>query len=61
MFDFTDPDNEVAAQLFTEVVASLAAAFSSYTNDPSMGNRISKIQRDSIGFAASLSQAVEDA
>ena len=61
MFDFTDPGNEVATQLFTEVVASLAAAFSNYTNDPAMGNRISNIQRDSVGFAVSLSQAVEDA
>lgn len=61
VFDFTNPGNEVAAQLFTEVVGSLAAAFSSYTNDPSMGNRIANIQRDSVGFSASLSQAVEDA
>ena len=60
-FDFTQPDNEVANQLFTEVVASLAGAFSRYTNDPAMGNRILNIQRDSIGFAASLSQTVEDA
>lgn len=61
VFDFTAPGNEVATQLFTEVVASLAAAFSRYTNDPTMGNRISNIQRDSVGFAVSLSQAVEDA
>ena len=32
-----------------------------YTNDPSKGNRITKIQGDQIGFAQSLSQAVEDA
>lgn len=61
VFDFTDAGNEVATQLFTEVLASLAAAFSSYTNDPAKGNRISNIQRDAVGFAASLSQAVEDA
>ena len=61
VFDFTDPGNEVATQLFTEVVSSLAGAFSRYTNDPSMGNRISNIQRDSVGFALSLSQSVEDA
>jgi len=61
VFDFTDSGNEVATQLFTEVVASLAGAFSRYTNDPSMGNRILNIQRDSVGFALSLSQSVEDA
>lgn len=61
VFDFTDAGNEVATQLFTEVVASLAGAFSRYTNDPNMGNRILNIQRDSVGFALSLSQSVEDA
>jgi membrane protease subunit (stomatin/prohibitin family) len=61
VFDFTDPGNEVATQLFTEVVSSLAGAFSRYTNDPSMGNRILNIQRDSVGFALSLWQSVEDA
>ena len=61
MFDFGDMDNESGAQLFNEVVGSLAAAFSNYTNNPSNGNRISKIQGDSIGFAQSMSQAVEDA
>ena len=59
-FDFTDPSNDVATQLFTEVIASLAGAFSAYTNDPANGNRISNIQRDSVGFAASLSSVVED-
>ncbi|MEZ5320770.1 MAG: SHOCT domain-containing protein [Microthrixaceae bacterium] len=34
-------------------------AFSLYTNDPSKGNRITKIQQDSVGFAQSLSAAVE--
>ena len=61
VFDFTDLDNAAAAQLFNEVVGSLAPAFSRYTNDPSKGNRITKIQQDSIGFARSLSDAVEDA
>jgi membrane protease subunit (stomatin/prohibitin family) len=42
------------------VVGSLAPAFSLYTNDPSKGNRITRIQQDSIGFAQSLSQAVEN-
>ncbi len=60
-FDFSDMDNDAGAQLFNEVVGSLSAAFSNYTNDPERGNRISKIQGDQIGFAASLSKAVEDA
>jgi membrane protease subunit (stomatin/prohibitin family) len=53
-------DNDAGAQLFNEVVGSLSAAFSNYTNDPSKGNRITKIQGDQIGFAQSLSQAVEE-
>ncbi len=59
VFDFTDIENDAASQLFNEVVGSLAPAFSMYTNDPSKGNRITKIQQDSIGFAQSLSAAVE--
>ena len=59
-FDFADMDNDAAEQLFNEVVGSLSAAFSNYTNDPSRGNRMSKIQGDQIGFAHALSQAVED-
>ena len=61
VFDFTDLDNAAASQLFNEVVGSLAPAFSLYSNDPSKGNRISKLQQDSIGFAKSLSDAVEAA
>ena len=61
IFDFTDMDNAAAGQLFNEVVGSLAQAFSLYTNDPSKGNRITKLQQDSIGFARSLSDAVENA
>ena len=61
VFDFADMDNDAGVQLFNEVVGSLSAAFSNYTNDPSKGNRITKIQGDQIGFAQSLSQAVEDA
>lgn len=61
VFDFTDIDNAAASQLFNEVVGSLAPAFSLYTNDPSKGNRITKLQQDSIGFARSLSAAVENA
>lgn len=60
VFDFTDLDNDAASQLFNEVVGSLAAAFSNYTNDPSRGNRITRIQGDAIGFAQSLSIAVEE-
>ncbi len=60
IFDFADMDNDAGAQLFNEVVGSLSAAFSNYTNDPSKGNRITRIQGDQIGFAQSLSQAVED-
>lgn len=61
VFDFTDRANPSALQLFSEVVGSLAAALSSYTNDPGRGNRITKIQQDSVGFAKSLSDAVEEA
>lgn len=60
VFDFADMDNDASAQLFNEVVSSLSAAFSNYTNDPNKGNRISKIQGDQIGFAKSLSHAVEE-
>lgn len=60
VFDFADMDNDAGEQLFNEVVGSLSGAFSNYTNDPSKGNRITKIQSDQIGFAQSLSQAVED-
>ena len=61
VFDFTDIDNAAASQLFNEVVGSLAPAFSLYTNDPGKGNRITKLQQDSVGFANSLSAAVENA
>ena len=61
VFDFTDLDNAAASQLFNEVVSSLAPAFSLYTNDPAKGNRITRIQQDAIGFANSLSDAVERA
>lgn len=61
VFDFTDLDNAAASQLFNEVVGSLASAFSRYTNDPAKGNRITRLQQDSAGFAQSLSEAVEAA
>lgn len=60
VFDFADMNNDAGNQLFNEVVGSLSAAFSKYTNDPSKGNRITKIQGDQIGFAQSLSAAVEE-
>lgn len=59
LFDFTDPNNDAAKQLFNEVVSSLAQAFALYANDPAQGNRMTRIQQDSLGFARSLSQAVE--
>jgi membrane protease subunit (stomatin/prohibitin family) len=61
VFDFTDADNDAAKQLFHEVVGSLAQALSLYTNNPSQGNRMTRIQQDTIGFAQSLSEAVERA
>lgn len=59
-FDFTARTNAAANQLFSEVVSSLATAFSLYTNGAARGNRITTIQQDSIGFAKSLAQAVEE-
>ncbi len=59
-FDFNDIDNTAGTQLFNEVVGSLGAAFSAYTNDPNKGNRMSKIQADQIGFAQTLSSVVEE-
>ena len=61
VFDFTDRENPAASQLLSEVVSSLAAAFSFYTNDSARENRITRIQQDSIGFAKALARAVEDA
>ena len=61
VFDFADMNNMAGEQLFNEVVGTLSAAFSNYTNDPSKGNRIAKIQSDQIGFAQSMSFAVEEA
>lgn len=61
VFDFADMDNDAGSQLFNEVVGTLSAAFSKYTNDPEKGNRITKIQADQIGFAQSMSEAVEEA
>ena len=60
VFDFTDRQNPASEQLFSEVVGSLAAAFSAYTNDAAREHRITNIQNDSVGFASSLSHAVEE-
>lgn len=60
VFDFTDRTNDAANQLFSEVVGSLAAAFSNYTNNTERNNRITRVQQDAVGFAQSLSQIVED-
>ncbi|MCC7127443.1 MAG: SPFH domain-containing protein [Microbacteriaceae bacterium] len=59
-FNFTDIKNDASSQLFNEVISSLAPAFAHYVNDPLKENRMSKIQQDSLGFALSLSGAVED-
>lgn len=60
IFDFTDFNNPASEQLFNEVVSSLSAAFSRYTNDSERGNRITKIQSDSIGFAQALRNTIEN-
>ena len=60
VFDFTDRANPAANQLFLEVVGSLAAAFSLYANDEERSNRIASLQQDSLGFAASLAQVIEE-
>lgn len=60
VFDFADYDNQAAEQLFSEVVSSLAGAFSSYVNGSSRNHRITSIQQDNIGFGVSLSNVVED-
>ena len=60
LFDFADMDNDAGTQLFNEVVSSLSAAFSLYTNDPEKGNRMARIQSDQIGFAHALSNVVEE-
>ena len=59
VFDFTDANNDAAKQLFHEVVGSLAQALAVYTNDAAQGNRMTRIQQDTVGLALSLSEAVE--
>lgn len=61
-FDFSDFDhNPAVEQLFNEVVGSLSAAFSRYTNDPERENRMSKIQSDNLIFSGTLAGVVEEA
>lgn len=60
VFDFADYRNAAAHQLFMEVVGSLAAAFSGYANDPDKQNRITNIQRDTVGFALSLGSVLQE-
>lgn len=59
IFDFTDPNNDASMQLFNEVIGSLAQALSTYANDPSRENRMTKIQQDIAGFGRSLGDAVD--
>jgi membrane protease subunit (stomatin/prohibitin family) len=61
VFDFTDKTNPAAIQLFSEVVGSLSAAFSLYSNSPDRANRMARIQQDAVGFAKSISEAVDAA
>ncbi len=58
--DLADMDNKVGEQLFNEVVSTLSAGFSKYSNNQDKANRMSNIQSDQIGFAKSLSEAVEE-
>lgn len=60
VFDFTELHNDAADQLFNEVISSLAAAFSRYTNSDDKKNRITAIQQDAVGFALALAEAVEE-
>lgn len=59
VYDFADPENRNAEELFNNVVDSLTTALSIYSNDPTRGNRISKLQSDKKGLADALTQAVE--
>lgn len=59
IYDLADKGNESALQLRSEVVGSLAAAFSDYTNDKDRANRITKIQADSAGFTTSLANVLD--
>jgi len=58
-FDFSDLNNPAAQQLFDEVVGCLAAAFASYANALDKDSRLASIQKDAIGFGASLFESVD--
>ena len=60
VLDLADMDSDYCNQMFEEVVGSLAPAFSLYCNGEDKGNSIMKLQQDSIGFAKSLSQAIDE-
>ncbi|MCL1797717.1 MAG: SPFH domain-containing protein [Eggerthellaceae bacterium] len=58
-FDFAEMNHPSVEQLFNEVVQSLSAAFSLYTNEANKKTMMD-IQGDSVGFVQSLSAAVEE-
>lgn len=60
VFDFSDLKNDASTQLFNEVVGSLSQAFSIYINDSDKNHSMMRLQSDTVGFAQSLGQAVED-
>ena len=59
VFDFSDTSNDAVKQMFNEVVGALPQALSLYSVDPARGNRMTRIQQDTAGFARSLAEAVE--
>lgn len=59
ILDLSDDYDPIADQLFKDVIGCLSTAFSTYVNDPEKENRIMNIQKDTIGFAKSLSTTVE--
>ena len=60
VLDLADMDSDYCNQMFEEVVGSLAPAFSLYCNGEDKNNSIMKLQQDSIGFAKSLSQVIDE-
>lgn len=59
-FDLADMDEPITNKLFTEVIGCLQPALSQYTSDASKQNSIIKVQSDQLGFAQSLTAAVEE-
>ncbi|PWG59706.1 SPFH domain-containing protein [Bifidobacterium catulorum] len=60
VFDLSDFENDSATQLFKEVVASLAPAFSAFARKNGGSVRMSDLQSDSAKFADTFSQAIEN-